>query len=345
MFFDNRTTIAAQAACAVALVLACFVGGAAAQSGDTRIGIYFNRDASITVGKALGVAYERYHMPISPPNSAAMAKIRAAEAAGFKVNVTFNNMVKAGARTHGSGPVTNDVAFEAALAADLDATHPDLVTIQNEEDGQEFSAGTPAQYLHELSAAVRTAHAKGYKVTNGGLTSMGVKLAFWRHLWARGDHAGADAFATMTLSPAEAKGKMILADIPNSRDPNRAVLSASPMLLEKLRRAEALIAGYRQTGIDYVNFHWYESDAANMGQVAVWLAQTVGRPAISNEMGQYNTDGAKVAQLLGEAERLHMPYVFWFANDGHGPAVGLADESGALRANGAAFEAFVADHR
>jgi hypothetical protein len=283
-------------------------------------------------------------MPVSGPNGTQLAKIRAANAAGFRLNVEFNNVVaREGGRAR-SGPVTDDSAYETTLSADLDATHPDLVTIQNEEDGLDSWSGTPADYLHELSDAVQVAHARGYRISNGGLTTTGVKLAYWHHLWITGQRQVADRFARDTLTPGLTHNQVILGDIPDSADPARPVLGQNEQMRSNLARVEALIAGYPRTGVDYVNFHWYESGPEDLRGVATWLRETTRLPVICNEMGQFSASPDTVTALMSMAVSLRMPYVFWFALDGHGAAVGLADESGVPRANGAAFKAFVASH-
>jgi hypothetical protein len=317
----------------------------AAQTGRTRIGIFFNRENAIEVGKSLGVHYQRYHMPINAPNSQAIAKIHAAEAAGFKIQVGFDNFVEGSGPTARSGAVIDDESFKTALAADLDTTKPILVSIQNEENNVKFYPGTPEEYLHELSDAVQVAHAKGYKITNGGLGWRSISLAYWHHLWLSGRHEAADRFAQVALSEPVLRASGVIDDIPDSRHPNRPVLNQHGPLRTMLDRVEPLIAGYKKTGIDYINFHWYGPDPAVMGDVVTWLEQETGLQAVSNEMGQYSMDSGQITGLLNESIALHLPYVFWFAHDGrHGPSRGLAELSGAIRPNGLVFKAFVAEH-
>ncbi len=314
--------------------------------GRTRIGIFSGgRRTDIALGRALGVRYEREILAINGPDGKQLAHIRDAEAAGFGLNIQFNNLAPSPDGRARSGPVTDDAAYERALAADLDATHPRLVTIQNEEDGLQFWSGTPQDYLHELADAVHVAHAKGYEISNGGISAGAVKLAYWHHLWVSGQRAAADAFARSSLGPGMFRVGAIANDLPSSADPERPIFARTLLMRNKLARAETLIAGYRSTGIDYVNFHWYESGPDDLRAVATWLSQTTGLPAICNEMGQFSNSPETVDALLGMSESLHLAWVIWFAIDGNGPAVGLADQGAALRANGQAFRVFVVSHR
>ena len=334
-----------------ALIAAClllsapYVAVSAPAEGRTRIGIFSGgRRTDIAVGRALGVRYVREILAINGSDARQLAHIRAAQAAGYRLNIQFNNLAPSPDSRARSGPVTDDAAYERALAADLDATHPRLVTIQNEEDGLQFWNGTPQDYLRELADAVRVAHAKGYEISNGGLSAGAVKLAFWHHLWTSGQRAAADAFARSSLGPGVFRVGSITGDLPSSADPGRPILSHTPLIRNKLARVETLIAGYRATGIDYINFHWYESGPDDLRAVATWLSQTTGLPAICNEMGQDSNSPATVDALLGMSESLHLAWVIWFSIDGNGPAVGLAGENAALRANGQAFRTFVASH-
>jgi hypothetical protein len=313
---------------------------------ETKIGIFNGgRQDPIALGRALGVRYERLILAVNGSDGHQLATIKAAEAAGFRLNVQFNNLAPTAGSRARSGRVSDDASYEQELAAGLDETHPDVVTIQNEEDGLQFWNGTPQDYLHELADAVRVAHAKGYRISNGGVTGVGVKLAYWHHLWVSGQHAAADAFAQRSLDRATLHNHMIADDIPDSAHPDRPVLAASEPMRNKLERVETLLAGYRATGVDYINFHWYQNSPDDLRAVATWLSQTTGLPAICNEMGQYGNDPATVAGLLAAARSLHLAYVMWFAVDGKGPAFGLVDQNGALRANGQAFRSLVASQR
>ena len=333
-------------AAACLMLLAANAAMSAGAPRFTRIGIFGGgRRSDLTVGRALGVRYEREILAVNGSDGRQLAHIQDAEAAGFRLNVQFNNLAPSADSKARSGPVTDDAAYERALGADLDATHPRLVTIQNEEDGLQFWNGTPQDYLHELADAVRVAHARGYEISNGGITSEGAKLAYWHSLWTSGQRAAADAFAQSALSSA-VRGRRVLAnDLPSSANPAMPILAHTPLMRNKLARVETLIAGYRATGIDYINFHWYEDGPDELRTIATWLSQTTGLPAICNEMGQFSTSPATVAAMLGAAESLRLAYVFWFYVDGKGPAVGLADDNGALRVNGQAFRTFIATHR
>ena len=192
--------------------------------------------------------------------------------------------------------------------------------------------------------AVRVAHAKGYRISNGGLTVTGIKLAYWHYLWSSGQRDLADRFAQSALTPDLTNGNAILGDIPDSSEPGRPILANNRPMRAKLARVERLLAGYPSTGIDYVNIHWYESGPEELAEVTNWLSRATGLPVICNEMGQFSYSPETVTALLSEAESLRMAYIFWFANDGRGRARGLAGEDDTPGENGMAFRAFVTSH-
>lgn len=325
-------------------------GSASAGASEvSRFGIFFIGAKRLQVARAVGAHYVRAGMPVNPPGSQAAATITAVEHAGFGAVVGFRNASEAdNGSTTGrakSGPVTDKPAFQQALGRDLDTTHPALVTIENEENGTNFSTATAPQYLQELTDAVQVAHAKGYKITNGGITGPGLALACWHHLWITGHHAAADAFAQKAFTEGRNRIKTVLGDIPDSSHPTRALLANDATDRLRLQASETLIAGYRSTGIDYINFHWYQVDPATMGQAVTYLEHVTGLQAVTNEMGQFDTNASTMTGLLSETIALRMPYVIWFASDGQvGPAVGLADNDGTLRATGRLFKNFVAAH-
>ena len=316
---------------------------------NQHFGIFFLGSQQLTVGQAVGVHYQRAAMTVSGANSAQTARIVEAEHAGFGAAVTYTNVDSQPSRSSNrraqSGPVTDTRAYQSALGVDLDATHPQLVVIENEEDGTNFSTATPAQYLQELSDAVTVAHAKGYPITNGGLTSTGLCLAYWHHLWLAGWHSAADEFARTAFTQGRHATAVVLRDLPTSADPQRPILAADSTQRALLQRSEQLIAGYHATGIDYVNFHWYQIEPGDMAAAVGYLERTTRLPAVTNELGQLDTNPATLTALLNETVTLRLPWVFWTSSDGKRGDTGLAGPTGALRLTGAAFADFIAKHQ
>ena len=108
----------------------------------------------------------------------------------------------------------------------------------------------------------------------------------------------------------------------------------------QVARGKALVAGYREAGADYVNFHWYVKDARALGDALAYLKSATGLEPISNEVGQTGTDDpALVAGLLQKIIEADLPLAVWFSVDtAPGRARALTDDRGTLRATGDAFQ-------
>lgn len=74
--------------------------------------------------------------------------------------------------------------------------------------------------------------------------------------------------------------------------------------------------------MDYVNFHWYREDDRALEEVVDYLRRASGKPVVTTEIGQHNTDPGLVTQHLTTViDELHLPLVLWFDADGE-PAKG-----------------------
>jgi hypothetical protein len=132
----------------------------------------------------------------------------------------------------------------------------------------------------------------------------------------------------------------VISDVPSCADPNRPILGSAPKALQVMNDTLTLIAGFRDLGIDYVNYHWYQSTPEAMVTTVDYLRRVTGKQVITNEIGQFDDSPATLWALLEMTATLHLPWVVWFGSDGSG-AVGLFNIDGSIRANGLAFRDFV----
>ena len=119
---------------------------------------------------------------------------------GLDVVVDFHNDPEPNANGHNvSHPPDTpaEVAVYRQQAANtLDGMpKPRLVQVENEENSTTFFQGAMADYVNELNATVDVAHARGLKVTNGGITSAPTALLTWQDYINRGLPAKADDLA------------------------------------------------------------------------------------------------------------------------------------------------------
>jgi hypothetical protein len=264
-----------------------------------------------------------------PPNS----RIAEAQAQGFEILTTATN------GAFPADPPVDAADYQARLGRELDAHPTPLVSIENEPTADRYYTGTPEQYLAELGAAVPVAHARGVKISDGGLVSAGVQLATWNDLWIHSGCGAADHYAAIAF-PASRIGGEVISDVPSCADPNRAILGNNPKALQVMNDTNALIAGFRSIPIDYVNFHWYQSTPEAVKTTVEFLRRATGKQVITNEIGQFDASPDTVRALLGETAELHLPWVVWFASDGSG-AVGMFNADGSIRSNGLAFRDLV----
>ena len=263
------------------------------------------------------------------PNS----RINEAQEQGFQVLTTATN------GAFPAAPPTDLADYQARLARELAAHPTPLVSIENEPTADRYYTGTPADYLAELAAAVPVAHARGAKISDGGLVSAGVQLATWNDLWTHSGCAAADHYAAIAF-PASRIGGEVISDVPSCADPNRTILGSNPKALQVMNDTNALIAGFRSIPIDYVNFHWYQSTPEAMKTTVEFLRRATGKQVITNEIGQFDDSPDTARGLLDMTAQLHMSWVVWFASDGSG-AVGMFNSDGTIRSNGLAFRDFV----
>jgi hypothetical protein len=264
------------------------------------------------------------------PNS----RVSDAQAQGFEVMLTTTN------GAFPAGPPADVPAYQAKLGQAL-VDHPTpVVAIENEPTADKFYSGTPEQYLGELAAAIPVAHARGTKISDGGLVSAGVQLATWEDLWLHQGCAAADHYAAIAF-PASRIGGQVISDVPSCADPNRPILGSNPKALQVLNDTNTLIAGFRSLPVDYVNFHWYQSTPEAMQATVEFLRRATGKQVVTNEIGQFDTSPDTLRGLLDMAAKLHIPWVTWFASDGSGGAMGLFNPDNSIRSNGLAFRDFV----
>lgn len=246
--------------------------------------------------------------------------------AGFKVMMTVRNNGKTGPPSRPTSPPKDLDAYKKKLGEVLDTYRPELLVVENEENSGLYYLGTPKQYGTELKAACEVAHSKGIACTNGGMASSLVATLVWSHYRGRREAARAEDF--LRRSSNRSQQKML------------RTIEGQHRVGEAITKGKALLAEYKAAGVDYVNFHWYISDPAALGEAVAFLKAETGLQPITNEIGLHDEDPAAVAALLGKALELRLPYALWFSLD-RPDARALHNPDGTLRATGLAFKKFV----
>lgn len=214
-------------------------------------------------------------------------------------------------------------AYQTALAAVLDRYRPAVLVVENEENSALFYSGTPEEYGVQVQAACDVAHHKHIPCTNGGLVSTLVALLVYDYYLSTGQLSAARDFASRAFT-AEQQQQL-----------------GSAQAQEQIRKGKALLAAYRAAGVDFVNFHWYIADPGALKEAVTYLRAQLGRPVITNEVGQFTDDPTETWSKMNTIVELGLPMAVWFAQDGP-QARGLVNPNGSLRPTGEAFRRFIA---
>lgn len=245
--------------------------------------------------------------------------------AGLKLVVTVRNKGPAGSPPAPSAPPADLEKYRQTLGEVLDRYPPELLAVENKEDLPGNWSGTPEQYGVELKAASETAHARGIKCTNGGLSSDLIVTLTWDHYREQGLNDEADDFLGRAAGPGIQEMM--------KTEQGRARVEYS------IRQGQRFLDQYRTAGIDYVNFHWFVKDARALAEAVAFLRDATGLCPVSNEMGQRDADPETVTALLRASLDLGLPFVIWYSVD-RTDTKALENPDTTLRDNGRAFQAF-----
>jgi hypothetical protein len=265
---------------------------------------------------------------------------------GLKLAITVRNGGRESLPRRPSTPPADLAAFEAGIATILALWRPDLLVVEDEEneplryaDGQapgvwDSGSGTARLYRRELDSACRQAHANHLSCSNGGLSYAAAAGLTWLTLLNEGKSTQACDYARRSFGDPEM-------GIDATSLCRIQEIGKVPAVLRGrlLRNADQLLPVYRDSAIDAVNFHWYGTDAVALTLTIDVLQRLVGKPAITNEIGQRKdfADPGHVRPLLRAAFAGHMQLVVWYSVDGV-DSLSLFDRDGSLRPSGEQFQ-------
>jgi hypothetical protein len=271
----------------------------------------------IQVARTLGAVYFRPEAVLLDRWDGRCLSCDLARGVGLKLVLTV--------RTTGPGPSPppRDLAsYRRTLREVLDRLRPAVLVIENEENSTLFYTGTPEEYGGELTAACQVAHERDVPCAPGGLVSTLVALLVYDHYLSTGQPSAAADFARRAFAAEQLQHL------------------GSPRAQDQIRKGKALLAAYRRAGADYVNFHWYIRDPRALEEAVAFLQAQVGRPALTNEIGQLTDDPAWTTAVMAAVVNAGLPVAIWFGLDGP-RARGLVDPDGRLRPAGLAFQQFI----
>ncbi len=247
-------------------------------------------------------------------------------------------------------PPKNLDTYKTTLGWILDAYRPELLVVENEENSPAFydsgskagvrdsqdGAGIAEAYGAELAAACETAHGRGVKCTNGGLSSQVTALLTWENYLDQGDAPRACDFARRAFGGGKNIKEMKKLCEVTSLDGIPAQVRA------KLDVGEKLIPVYRSSSIDFVNFHWQSDDPKALKEAVSFLRKATGKRVMSNQIrsGRSNASPSHVQPIMEAVVEAGLPYAIWFGDDGKSCS-GLISRNGALTRDGVNFQKFI----
>lgn len=307
-----------------------------------KYGALFTNATDLSAGSNLGLQYLR--TGYSGGNTVTYPNYTGA---GYKVLLTYNTAVS----TNGNYTAlpTDTTAFKNKMDSILalyGTTNLEGIALINEPNNIKHGTGywqpNAQNYLNLLKAATGVAHKYGLKIGDGGFTGEILYYMAYEDLLNRGFADSAADFAARAF-------------------PNTGGLSGWRTDTGhgyRIAFVDSLIKGIAAMNVDFVNFHFYETnldkDSLNttinpltFKQIAWYLRRVTGKKVITNEFGLNNNTNADImAQLIDAVEELHaadanyMEYAMWYSGN---PNYTLANVDGSLTELGQAFRDKIKD--
>jgi hypothetical protein len=295
---------------------------------DNPFGIFlhprmFGIEDRVRLARELGARYFRSYPVLVPAWDGQCSECALVHEAGLEFVLTIRN---SSTIETPAAPVTDLAAYRQVVGEAIDLYEPSVVVIENEEETEHFYSGTAEQYSDQLRAGCEAAHERGVPCANGGLLSGSVTYLVYQHYVDTGQEDAARSFVDRAWENWQRRNL----DSPEGLAHVRFIVD----------HVTEFLSTYRDAGADYVNFHWYQSDARALEEAVSYLEELTGLPAMTNELGQRNLEAAATTQIVEEVLDLGLPFAVWYSSDSR-LAQSLVDRSGALRETGEAFRSAV----
>lgn len=238
-------------------------------------------------------------------------------AAGLKPILNFNW----GRQNLGAIPFPTDMTDYANRATSVlnylqsNSSYPEVIVTENEELNKNYHSGSLSLYRNMLLTLSPLVHARGLKITNGGISGTGLEAATFRYVKATHGQSIANAFGNNCMTPSQVNAA-------NNPGLNAAIEAA-------IADIQYLMTAYVDAGLDYVNVHSYEPlnpnvVAADQTAFTPYVLQYIkeyiffmtGLLTFSNEVGiRNNTQPTLVTSFINNFIALGYPFVLYFDGD------------------------------
>lgn len=206
---------------------------------------------------------------------------------GLNVLLTVNNS------TDGA------IGFATFLDSIMNRGRPTILSIRNEPTQNSPSM---AAYLQDLTAAIPIAHARGVKITNGGITR--------------------DVVYYMAYTWLNSGNQTYIDSANNWLIPTLHLNMSSPAAIKAIGQYDTLFRVYDTLNLDYINLHWYEPSQTDTSVTTVSGVLPIvsnfiytrlnNKPLMSDEFGTYNHSCGLLNDLVTEAIASHFKYLIYF---------------------------------
>ncbi len=199
---------------------------------------------------------------------------------------------------------------------------PVVAAIENEEANTLYYNGPAKDYITELRAAISVMHARGIKVADGGLTSMGIDYLVYQDLMAQGKTDSAQQFQVTTRIQPD-----------------------SPKTIARGAFTDTLLTNFAMMNLDFVNFHrkGESPDTVYLHHIVNYIKKRTGKKIISNELGQMDYDPQTLLNHVQLCKSQGFPYVLWYSPDQDAGKRGtpLQYPDGTLTPSGIAYRDYI----
>ena len=285
-------------------------------------------DTRIKVAKELGVKYYRTSIVTVGASYYEPFDIKKVRDSGFQVELGIRN------RSSYSGDLRDfannpDVypadmnVFRTTIAKAIDDIRPYILIIGNEAGVPDHFSGTPEQYEQMLKVGCEVSRSKNVPCASDGLLSGSVVFLTYYNYLETNQTDKAKSYRERAFESWQKK-------------------YSDDEIEQRINKLKSWISAYKNAAPDYVNMHWYVSDAQALEESVRYMEQAVGKPVISNETGQRNEDAAKLTSIMQKYVDLNIPFVTWYSSTaGAAQPTALQTSDGTLTNLGAAFKDFI----
>lgn len=233
--------------------------------------------------------------------------VHAIHAAGLLVAMSYQNQPVQNTAFFPTGAALTASAFTLDSLFDIET--PDLLSIENEESNQSYHKGTPQDYINELNTLGAVAHAHGVPYSNGGTL---IQLVYYIRKYYQ-DHGLTDSVNWINTAAGLSPG-------------------TGPAAQAQINWYSVVIPAFRNSNMDYVNFHHYEpprtdtvpTTESGLTRVIInFLKQQTGKEIITTEFGTRNHSNALLIQMCNIIKDAGVKWAIYFDGDG---SVAFANE-------------------